>query len=195
MSINQFGISFRHVRIRRINIKTLFGYRVGLCAPPGFLAKALGDVVLPDSAFNYGHDFARYIIVHEMGHVWDYRTGNQLSMGMMQALGTWICDEEGGNCHWAPYAARVDEQTLEVVYPEPYPGIPKKCGNDPINPSHLITGCQKQPYAATCSGFPLLTGPGAEDWAESFASYVYPNYYPRQGFLGLKTGGIREEYV
>ncbi|MCD4699899.1 MAG: RHS repeat-associated core domain-containing protein [Phycisphaerae bacterium] len=195
MSMSQFGQVFRHVRIARTKITTLRGEELSAAAPPGILAGIFGDVVLSDYVFNHSHDYAIFTIVHEMGHVWDYQTGNQLSMGMMQALGTWICDKAGGNCRWAPYAARVDEQTLEVVYPEPYPGTPDKCGNGSITLPHPNPICQEPPYGATYGRVPLLTGPGAEDWANSFASYVYPDYYKQRWLLGLKTGGIREGYV
>jgi RHS repeat-associated protein len=195
MSINTFQLPFQRVEISRTSVEVLFGNEVRSFAPPGILATVLGDVVLGNYAFDHGAEFARFTAVHELGHVWDYRSGDQLSFGLMQALDTWICEDNGNNCHWAPYFSRVDEATLEIMYPEPYPGTPKKCGDEPPSPSHKVSGCEEPPYAATYGGFPLLTGPGAEDWAESFASYVYPNFYPSRGRVGLKSGGIRETYI
>jgi RHS repeat-associated protein len=195
MSISSFRSTFRLIEISRTSVEVLFGNELRAFAPPGILADILGDVVLANYAFDHGSALARFTVAHELGHVWDYRTGDQLSMGLMLALDTWICDDSGQNCYWAPYAARVDETTLEIVYPEKYPGTPKMCGDEPPNSSHKVAGCEKPPYAATYGGFPLLTGPGAEDWADSFASYVYPDFYPSRDRSCLKRGGIRENYV
>jgi RHS repeat-associated protein len=195
MTYHKFRSIFNHTRIAR----TVFGFKYGDAvftgmAPPGVLSRALGDVVLPNYTFDQPKEFTVFTIIHELGHVWDYRSGNQLSMGMMQALGTWICDDSGNNCVWHPYAAKVNETTLEIEYVEPYPGTRIKClqlGPVPISQE----GCGKFPYGATLGQFPPLTEPGAEDWANSFASFIYPDYYRQRNLLPVLPGGIRETYI
>lgn len=54
------------------------------------------DVVLPDYIFSSTESFAKYELVHELGHVWDRRTHNRLSNDMMIVLGTLVCEGMGG---------------------------------------------------------------------------------------------------
>lgn len=107
----------------------------------------------------------------------------------MEALDTWICDD-AGNCGWYPYSAHVDENTLEIVYQEPPPGSVVVCSGPPT------AGCP-EPYAYSTSYYTF--GPGWEDWAESFASYVYPSYWPSRvvggPYIGLIHGGVRHAYI
>ena len=93
--------------------------------------------------------FAKFTVAHELAHVWDHRSGHDLTFGLIKALDTWVCDSD--SCEW--------------------------------------------PYAATYGIGSFIEGPGWEDWSESFASYVYADYYPKQGKLGLINGGIRKTYV
>jgi hypothetical protein len=63
--------------------------------------------------------------------------------------------------------------------------------------AHQKSGCWI-PYDFTYGGGTnLLEGPGWEDWADSFASYLYPGYHARSAVpqTNLVTGGIREAYV
>ena len=136
-------------------------------------------------------------IAHELGHRWDYETDFRLSMGLMNALGTWICDANGENCRWEPYARYLDPVTLKSTWERPA-GVLLSCSGEPP------LDCP-EPYALTYG----LTGnrleglfqyfgitPGIEDWAESFANIVYPSYYPSEKNLsGLVPGGVRESYV
>lgn len=116
----------------------------------------------------------------------------------MQALGTWICDQNGGNCHWLPYAAHsVDPITHEAVWERPA-GISLSCtGNPPLDcpePYALGYGLSgQQPWESIFRHYQIT--PGIEDWAESFANYVYPSYYASQRLSGLVPGGVRENYV
>ena len=132
-----------------------------------------------------------YTVAHELAHVWDHRSSHDLSLGLMQALDTWICDDQG-ECGWYPYAAHVNEETLEVPYAEAPPGSIIGCFGPP-------GGSRPQPYAYSTSYFNF--GPGWEDCEESFASYVYPNDQPSrvapggQRYTGLVQGGIRHEYI
>jgi hypothetical protein len=160
-------------------------------SPPGVLS-VIGDVVMTDYLFDNGENYAKFTTVHELGHVWNYRTGNQLSHNMMLELGTWFCPPGVGDgipdnrsC-WFPYGKKYDPSTGQVISPELPPGTLNNsiCISDP-------TSCEF-PYESTYGGFPLLTGPGAEDWANALAYYVFPNY--RKGdVIGL--GSIRRQYV
>ncbi len=171
---------YNHVLISRWNT-----YPFSSFAPPGNLAQTLGDVVLPDLTFDspYNTDnYARFSIVHELGHVWDYRTGNQLSLGLMKALHSWVCDTDPARnyCYWDPSKAI-----------EPAPDATINC-----NPKQPGAGCPrgKTPYSQTY-GMPVLgriiEGPGWEDWAQSLAYYVYPSYDPNT--YGLEQ--TRRNYV
>jgi RHS repeat-associated protein len=126
-------------------------------APPQFLNSVSGDIPLPDYTFSSSENYARYSIIHELGHVWDRRTSLRLSNGLVLALDTVVCNGMGG-C------------LFEVSRKEDPPGDPK------------------QPYAGKNS---------MEDWAESFANYVYPQYYQidmvSYGYLTL--GLLRRAYV
>jgi len=164
-------------------------------APPGILTPLLGDIVLTNYTFSNGEAYALYGIIHELGHSWDYLSNSKLSTGLMHELNTWICDETGINCRWYPYAAKVNETTLEVTYPEPGPDSYVVCPPGPPDPKHPLERCKVTPYSATYGGFPLLTGPGAEDWAQSFAGYVYSDYFTSQQMVGVKPGSIRYNYI
>ena len=95
---------------------------------------------------------------------------------------------------------RVNPITLEAEYPEPPPGSDPRCWGPPG-----LTPCT-EPYAATYGfGGEELRWverifryygwwPGWEDWADSFASYIYPDYFPSElGLTGL--GPIRKAYI
>jgi RHS repeat-associated protein len=156
-------------------------------APP-LIGWAVGHVLLSDGVFRGDDLYSKYTIAHELAHVWDERQDRTLSFGMMEALDTWICDN-AGNCGWYPYTAHIDEKTLEIMYPEPPPGSVVGCSGPPT------VDCP-EPYAYSTSYFTL--GPGWEDWAESFASYAYTNYWPSRvtgDYIGLIPGGVRYEYI
>jgi len=111
-------------------------------------------------------------------------------------LGTWIYDDQN-NCRWFPFAKQTDPNTLEISMPEPPPGTDPYCwGFD----------CDEWPYAATYGmgvqdKYPQMImarfgwWPGWEDWAESFAAYVYPEYFPGEKLTSLFPNGVRENYV
>jgi RHS repeat-associated protein len=159
-----FKSIYNHVLISRWpeDITTSF-------APPGNLAQSYGDVVLSDATFPTkparNDDYTRFSVVHELGHVWDYRSGNQLSLGLMEALHSWVCDTDPARnyCYW---------DTSKAI--EPAPDATINC-----NPKQPRPGCLggKVPYSQTYGGAgPLVEGPGWEDWAQSLAYYVYPSY-------------------
>lgn len=152
-------------------------------APPGNLADILGDVVLPDYTFDHADSYAQFEVVHELGHVWDYRSGNQLSFGLMVALHSWVCgaNEAHSNQHcWDPAKSL-----------EPPPDATRNCTLYPHG-----AGCPQgqKPYSQTY-GMPVLgriiEGPGWEDWAQSLAYYVYRSYDLTT--YGLES--IRRNYV
>lgn len=71
----------------------------------------------------------------------------------------------------------MDPETLAVVYPEPAPGTTPGCYGPPIDEC-------PEPYATSERYFGF--GPGAEDWAETFASFVYRDYWRSR--IQPKTG-------
>ncbi len=120
-------------------------------------------------------------------------------MGLMKALKTWICDDNGNNCRWYPFATYLDPTTLKRVWEKPA-GVRLHCSGQPPYdescpaPYALTYGLSgKQPWQQLSAYYGIL--PGIEDWAESFANYVDPSYYPSLGLTGLVSGGIRENYV
>jgi len=143
MSGNKFRSAMRRVVISRWDNDQIRSW-----APPPPLSLALGDIILTDYVFldpnvKVKNDmFETYTVIHEFGHVWDYRTGLNLSSGLSKELGTIVCDlneENIGKCHFDISA-----------------GKEKPPGNPGDN------------YAGT---HPI------EDWAEAFATYIYPQYY------------------
>lgn len=152
-------------------------------APPGWLS-AYSDVVLTNDTFDHIDKYARYTVIHELAHVWDNRTGYRLSWLMQDALHTFRFTS-GGEI-WDPFASS-----------EVPPGALQGCTMEDI--AKRRTGCGDKdffPYALTYGGGgPLFEGAGWEDWAESVASYVYPDYHNSTGQTNLVSGGARELYV
>ena len=189
MSIQKFNKAFQRVRISRFNVKEILGQSIRSFAPPGALADLLGDIVLTDSTMHYYREEYRIgSIIHEFGHVWDYRTNDRLSRDLMTELNTWFCSRNfelySHEC-WHP-----DTGTALVDAPDNVkgcrPGFP-----NPNDPTEIC----KRPYSATYSiGF-ILTKAGAEDWAQSFVGYIYPEYFKYYRTRGLKTEDIRYTYV
>jgi hypothetical protein len=172
--------AFEGTRVRYIGSKRLGKMGIRSFAPPPPISTILfSEVVLVNEQ-------PEYTLAHELGHVWDYRTKFDLSKGLMRDLGTWKRGRSGEKEDWHPYPV-----------PEGYPGTPKDVGDaDPRALGKAV------PYAATKGGggginfiATMLTKPGMEDWAESFACFLYPEYYPKYGRMGIKTGGIREKYI
>ena len=105
--------------------------------------------------------------------------------------------EDCGLCAWYPFAKKYDEKTNDIVLfaPESYPGTIIGCSVTDMEKGE--NGCGI-PYAATYGAAgPYWEGPGWEDWAESFASYVYTDYFPsrKPSRIALIAGGIREIYI
>jgi RHS repeat-associated protein len=141
-------------------------------APPGF-ASLIGDIVLPDYHFDHGDRYAIHGVVHEFGHVWDSRTGWQLSSGMKQMLKTEVCREVDYGYGQPVLVCRYDV-TAGMEVPVGNPRLPY-----PNNDAELILPRDIQ-------------GPW-EDWADSFAVYVYPDYYRSRNYNPL--GPIRRQYI
>jgi hypothetical protein len=172
----------------------------GAMAPPSPFNELVGDVVMlhdlgsnPNSKQELAY---KWTFVHEMGHVWDYRSGSQISFGLMQRLNTWVCTlDPSPRCYWDPYHATEDPVSGQLVYPEPPPDTLVQCLNSLPGPSNPIPECQTLPYGSTYGeAGPFWTRPGAEDWATTLAYYTYQDY--KQGeVIGLQSGSIRESYV
>jgi len=149
-----------------------------MMSPPGAWNYVVGgDIVILQNSTD--EDWYKFTFVHEFGHVWDYRTGNKLSHNLMKELGTWICIDPTGNipCYWDP------SQSVE-----PPPDTLKLCITDPTN-----ADCIEPPYSSTYghSGR-LFSKPRAEDWAQTFAYFVYRDY-DDETTIGLRS--IRNQYV
>ncbi|MCX6083240.1 MAG: hypothetical protein NTW32_27245 [Chloroflexi bacterium] len=145
-----------------------------MMSPPGISSYFLGDIVVLSTGNALDKAWFEFNFVHEFGHVWDYRSGNQLSFNLMIRLGTWFCMPTV-SCAWLPSLAT-----------EPPPDTCR----DPNN--RQCTEPPPYPYSSSYGNFPILTAPGAEDWANSLGYYVFPNY--RQPFV-MGLGSERRKYV
>jgi len=140
---------------------------------PPVLEYFFGDILLPDKHFNRSSDDAvLYWTIHEIGHVWDTREGFfGLSVGLQQSVGT-ISNP-------LSYEACLNQLfTVDIV-----------CGllhYDYDAGIEIAPGRKEDPYASTTI---------FEDFAESFASYVYPPYYVGLGDKYSLGGPIRRQFI
>jgi RHS repeat-associated protein len=180
----------------RIN-RQPYVFGVPAFSPPGLLS-IIGNIVIEDYLFDnansYNGAFGKFSIVHELGHVWDYKTNNKLSHNMMVALGTWVCPE-GVNENlperqcWFPY--KHTNSNGQVVSAEPAPDTTRYCDEKPNDPNCL----KNPPYSSKYGyllGAPFFTQPGAEDWAQTLAYFVYTKY---QSETTIGLGSTRRQYV
>jgi hypothetical protein len=137
-------------------------------APPA--GSIIGDIVLPDYTFTHNKDYAIFTIVHEAAHVWDRRTDLRLSEDM----------SKDPNIHTRRCALINLTGTAEYCTFDITAGSKAPAGAylDPRNRNNW-----RNAYAA---------GSAMEDWAESLASVVYPNYY---GAIWSGLGPHRRAYV
>jgi RHS repeat-associated protein len=169
---NKFKAAFGSVDIGRIRLQN----------PPFAPPFVKGQIILTDLVFDHvpKYRYGQYVVVHEFGHIWDYRSGNQLSFGLMKKLGTWNCadsDIEGLDfACWTPSAASELPVDAQVDC--------KKFDNCflPGNPYG---------YSLTYGIGRWATKAGAEDWATTFGYYVYPD----GSFNSIGLGSIRRKYV
>ena len=112
----------------------------------------------------------KHTISHELGHVWDERSGWALSSGMRDLLGTMVCKSGysyNSDCHFDVTAGKEDPVgSIDNPYPNDYKSYPR-----PLN----------------------VEGPW-EDWADSFAVYVNDAYYKTLPSYRI-LGPIRREYI
>jgi hypothetical protein len=157
---------------------TTEGRTIRSFAPPGAPAQILGDVILPAYTFNYSDDYARFEGVHELGHVWDYRTGMRLSSGLMSLVGGWVCKNypDGEDCY-------IDMSKAKELPPDTL----RMCVK-PSSPKDKLYCLQNLPYSYLDTG----AGPGTENWAQALAYYVYPSYDSKNT---IRFGSIRRQYV
>ena len=150
-------------------------------APPHPTNYLLGDIVLTDYFFSSIPEYAVYSVIHEYGHVWDHRESHRLSRDLMLRLGTLSYrGHYGGRIPvWDPFLS-------DEIPPGAIPGCTME---------DFARGVCEVPYAITYGNAPLLTGAGWEDWATSFATYIYPQYYRAVARTVLEKGGDREDYV
>jgi RHS repeat-associated protein len=84
-----------HAKIVRANRDDI----TAVAPPPAYrFAFEDSDVYLSNRIFrdNPQPEYAIFTVIHELGHVWDFRTGNALSKELMGALGTWQWDRKKG---------------------------------------------------------------------------------------------------
>jgi hypothetical protein len=146
--------------------------------PGAGLALPIIQIWLENSTFYSdtirGKAFSKYTVAHELGHVWDIRENMELTKGLGLAVGTiqqrcvYLAD---------PYTCWTDFYYSPSNYLEEAPGDPDRLGN----------GLELDKYAYSTM---------YEDWAESFASYVYKKYWTTHRFGDdLIQNGIRWTYV
>ncbi len=104
------------VRMARVPVPELRAF-----APP-VGQDVLGDIVLTDYNFDHGADYAIYLIVHEIGHVLDWRSHKHLSQTVSAETGASQCDLDN------PSVACVFDTQRAVEPPpgnpaEPYAGV------------------------------------------------------------------------
>lgn len=152
------------VRSRPIDVSRVTGHAHGGFAPHPVTAWALGDIIVYDNTFISGEERAKFVFAHEFAHVWDFRHQMELSKGLAEAVGTWVC-------------------TWHAKYGEVCMFDPDSSVERPAYDRDRVEG----PYAFDSF---------LEDWAESFASFVYPQYSAPSGeWMPLVKDGIRENYV
>ena len=189
---NKLHSAVGNITVNKYDIQAINKKIGGAISPPGISPYIVGgDIVFLQKSWG-NEAWYKYTFVHEFGHVWDYRTGNQLSHNLMKALGTWVCpdgvDEELPKTQcWFPYLRHTTADG-QVVSPEPP-------ADTCYNPQDTTCTNAPDPYPYSNSygnGGALFTHPGAEDWAVSLGYYVYPEYRQPDVF-GI--GPERRQYV
>ena len=80
----KFRSAMGHVRVIRWPGRSIGDYEVRGFTLPGVIS-------LPDFMFRSDDNRTRYDIIHEFGHIWDYRSGLTLSSEMSTFIGTRVC--------------------------------------------------------------------------------------------------------
>ena len=184
----------------RIDVrKSIVDINLGAMAAPGLLKYVFGDIFFFSASSQTTEEWYKYAFVHEFGHVWDYKTGNMISRGLMNELGTLISyniDDPlsmAVRYEWEPYHPTVSNGT--TTYPEPPPDTISVClgsqNNFPPSPNNSILECRKYPYSSTYGAVPLYAG--TEDWATALGNYVIPEVQGKT--IGLDPNSIRRKYV
>lgn len=158
------------------------GYIIGdwttMMAPPNIWNYFFNaDILVQKSATATNEEWYKFTVVHEFGHVWDYRNGKRFSSELMQLTGGWSCYTNRYGVEQCVY----DPSTII----EDAPDTLSKC-LDPATSNDSV--CQEKLYSYKNTG----GGVGTENWAQAFAYYVYPNYLS-SSTIGLKS--IRRQYV
>ena len=117
-----------------------------------------GLISLPNFMFRADDNRTTYDIIHEFGHIWDYRSNLTLSSEMSTFIGTRVCNTTQNMivCYFDINAGRED-----------------------------APGYKKDLYAGRNQ---------LEDWAEAFASTIYPSFYRSlDGYREI--GSLRKQFV
>lgn len=131
-----------------------------------------------------GEAFSRYTIAHELGHIWDMREWFQLTFGLGLAVGTIqeVCE----------YQIATNTCNVTGFYYSPTSVIESAPGFGYNKNDNYASYDEFNKYAYSTI---------FEGWSETFASYVYPNYWSKYGGLTRQPGddlinnGIRWKYV
>ena len=146
-----------------------------MMSPPSMLNYLFNaDILVQESAIATNKEWYKFTIVHEFGHVWDYRMGKRLSFDLMQLTGGWVCQDwvNRTGCHLA--MSQVIEYSPDTLIDCDGYSTEEKC--------------RALPYSYENTG----GGIGIENWAQTLAYYVYPNYRSSTT-IGLQP--IRRQYV
>jgi RHS repeat-associated protein len=166
----------RPVEVARVpSLLYPFAQNTGLAFPflPGYFM--VKGIMLPNGTFDAWpqDDWGIYTVIHELGHVWDVRSGLSLSIGMATYLGNSngvdllsACGDSGMPADPIMLFACAMKYWHYLDSNEPAPGNPNG------------------PYAATSL---------AEDWAEAVAYTVYPEFGIKVKYRPI--GPIRKTYV
>jgi hypothetical protein len=163
----------RSVRINRVNLID----PIRPFAPPGPTKYIFGDVILTNYGIN-NELYIKHTVIHELGHVWDENNHWKLSTGMMQLLGTKVCTRG--------YGYQPDCRYDVLAGTEPPVGY--------IDPNSPL---QDPPYPNDDDLLILprnIQGPW-EDWADSFAVYIYPDYFASLTNYNSVLGPLRRQYI
>jgi hypothetical protein len=155
---------FAMMNYKPLSFSRRISFNAGALAWPKPFSYVMGDIELNDNSFSKNNPkYPYYTIAHEIGHIWDFREGFQLShkLGIKSGTLTLVCNPIQQVCSYEFNA----DNTNEI-----HPGDPTRIEGQ---------------YAKT-NVF--------EEWAESFASYIYPLYWTRKPYYE-ELGPIRKAFV
>lgn len=98
------AMRWQPIRIYRIPARTFFGYG-------GY---SINNVILPDNPFDTSDLKGKRLIIHELAHVWDFRSQQQLSRNMMYITNSFRKECGKGVCYDYYDPTNANEKALSV---------------------------------------------------------------------------------